>query len=208
VARPQFETWSDLKGSRLGALTIGSCSYWFMREILSHNDIDPDKDVEIVGLGKRYPHVVDLIRDGELAGGVISEPNVTIGEDAGIHRVWTALAEVDFVPRLQWSVCTANNDVIAREPELVEAVLRGCKRSYRYAAENRDEWAAFGSRHFGIPLDLMNRAIAREIHSLHFDCEIDREGLNAALALQRKLGAVTRQLTIDDVSDLRFQTRN
>jgi NitT/TauT family transport system substrate-binding protein len=205
VARPQLQGWKDLAGRRMAALTIGSCSYWFMRELLIHNGLDPDNDLTIVGLGSRYPHVVDLIARGELDGAVISEPNVSIGEQAGIFRVWAGLADVDFVPRLQWCVCVANRLAIEREPELIAAVLRGCRRSYRYAAENKDEWEAFGARYFGIDREVMRRAIARELGSLHFDCQIDVEGLQAAIALQRKLGAVKRDLTLEDVADLRFQ---
>jgi ABC-type nitrate/sulfonate/bicarbonate transport system substrate-binding protein len=205
VAATRLQKWSDLVGCRLAALTIGSCSYWFMRELLIHNGLDPDKDLTIVGLGERYPKVVDLIRQGELDGAVISEPNVTIGEQAGSFRVWTSLAEVDFMPRLQWCVCVANNTVIDQEPDLVEAVLRASRRSYRYAAENQDEWAAFGARYFGIAHGAMQRAIAREIDSLHFDCEIDVDGLKAAIALQQKLGAFNRPLGLKDVGDFRFQ---
>jgi NitT/TauT family transport system substrate-binding protein len=205
VAQPRLHQWSDLAGCRLGALTIGSCSYWFMRELLIHNGLDPDKDLTIVGLGERYPRVVELIRDGELDGAVISEPNVSIGEHAGIFRVWAGLAEVDFVPRLQWCVVVANNTVIDREPNLVEAMLRASRRSYHYAAENRDEWTAFGARYFGIDRAIMERAIAREFKSLHFDCDIDIEGLRAAIALQQKLGAFSHPLQLKDAGDFRFQ---
>ena len=205
VAHPRLRQWSDLAGCRLAALTIGSCSYWFMRELLIHNGLDPDKDLTIVGLGERYPKVVDLIREGELDGAVISEPNVTIGEHAGVFRVWAGLAEVDFVPRLQWCVCVANNTVINQEPNLVEAVLSGSRRSYHYAAKNPDEWAAFGARYFGIEREVMQRAIAREINSLHFDCDIDIDGLRAAIALQQRLGAFSRPLQLRDVGDFRFQ---
>lgn len=205
VAHPRLRQWTDLVGCRMAALTIGSCSYWFMRELLIHHGLDPDKDLTIVGLGPRYPQVVDLIRKGELDGAVISEPNVSVGEQDGVFRVWAGLAEVDFVPRLQWCVAVANDEVLEREPELVAAVLRGCRRSYRYAAENKEEWAAFGARYFGIERDVMRRAIVRELPSLHFDCEIDVEGLQAAIALQQKLGGVKRSLTLDDVGDFRFQ---
>ena len=205
VVRPGLQEWPDLAGSKLAALTIGSCSYWFMRELLTHNRLDPDKDLTIVGLGERYPRVVDLIREGELDGAVVSEPNVTIGEQAGVFNVWASLAEVDFVPRLQWCVCVANNAVLEQEPELVEAVLRACRRSYRYASENPDEWAAFGARYFEIEPAIMQRAIARERASLHFDCEIDVQGLKAAIALQQRLGAFSRPLALKDVGDFRFQ---
>lgn len=205
VVRPGLKDWRDLAGSRLAALSIGSCSYWFMRELLIHHGLDPDKDLTIIGLGDRYPQVLSLIRSGELDGAVISEPNVSAGEHAGLFRVWAGLADVNFVPRLQWCVVVANNATIEQESALVDAVLRGCRRSYRYAADNPDEWVAFGADYYGIDRAIMQRAIAREIGSLHFDGEIDVEGLRAAIALQQKLGAFTHPLSLRDAGDFRFQ---
>lgn len=124
-------------------LSLGSCSYWFVREVLIHHGIDPDKDLTIIGLGQLYPSVLDLIRRGELDGAVISEPTVTIGEHAKLFRVWHGINDVTYVPRIQWCVCVANNDIVANEPNLIEAVIRACHRSYRYAAQNPDEWSAF-----------------------------------------------------------------
>ncbi len=204
VVDPKIETWAALAGKRLGCLTRGSCSYWFMREVLSHHGLEPDRDVEIVGLGPRYPEVVELVGAGELDGAIISEPNVSMGEAAGNFRVWLGLNSVDFVPSMQWSIVVANETALAREPELLAAVLRGCRRSYRYAAENQDEWAAFGADHFGIDRAVMARSIAREIDDLHFDGQIDLPGLDAAVALQRRLGAVTTELKVPEIVDLRF----
>src|SRR5277367_4439370 len=39
VAAPHITDWTALAGARLGALSRGSCSYWFMREILGHNGL-------------------------------------------------------------------------------------------------------------------------------------------------------------------------
>jgi ABC-type nitrate/sulfonate/bicarbonate transport system substrate-binding protein len=205
VASPAIADWPALAGRKVGALTIGSCSYWFMREVLSHHGLDPDRDVEIVGLGPRYPEVVALVADGTLDGAIISEPNVSIGEAAGNFRVWLGLNSVDFVPAMQWSIVVANQTALETEPELLGAVLRGCRRSYRYAAEHRDEWADFGAAYFDISRAVMTRSIAREIDDLHFDGQIDRPGLAAALVLQRKLGGVTRDVALADTVDLRYQ---
>ena len=204
VARPEFADWPSLGGHKLGVLTIGSCSYWFMREVVGHYGLDPDRDVEIIGLGSRYPQVVDLVGSGELAGAIISEPNVSIGEAAGEFNVWLGLNRVDFVPTMQWSIVVANLDALADEPELLAAALRGCRRSYRYAADNRDEWAAFGARYFNISREVMARSIAREFEDLHFAGEIDLPGLAVAVALQRKLGAIKGDLAVGDITDLRF----
>ena len=175
-----------------------------MRELLRHHGIDPDKDVTIVGLGPRYPQILDMLARGELDGAIISEPHVTIGEEAGYFNVWLGLNRCDFAPRMQWTIVVANNDALAQEGDIIAAVLRGCRRCYRYAADHRDEWADFGARCFGISHATMVRSIAREFDDLHFDCEIDEQGMQAAIALQRKLGSVTVPMHLASILDVRF----
>ena len=50
----------------------------------------------------------------------------------------------------------------------------------------------------------MKKSIERELSDLHFDCAIDFDGLQAALDLQRKLGAVTAPLSLAEIVDRRF----
>jgi NitT/TauT family transport system substrate-binding protein len=204
VAHPRLADWRGLVGTRLGVLSRGSCSDWYLREVLQHYGIDPEQSVTICPLGPRYPMVLKLLAAGELDGAILSEPHVTMGEDAGLFRVWMSMNEVAFVPRMQWTIAVANDDVLADQPGMVGAVLRGCRRSYRYAAENRDEWADFGAYYFNISHQAMARSIDREFNDLHFDCAIDIPGLEAAVALQRKLGAITAPLPLADIVDERF----
>ena len=204
VAAPAIHDWQDIRGRTVAALSIGSCSYWFMREVLQRHGLDPDTDVKIVGLGERYPGVIDLFRSGELAGAVLSEPNVSIGEGVGAFRVMLGLTEPAFCPDMQWSVVVAGPGTIAKEPELIRAVLRGCQKSYRYAADHPDEWIAFGADHFGIERATMARSIKREIGGLHVDGEIDMQGLQQAIDLQVRLGAVEQPMRAEDIVDLRF----
>ena len=94
--------------------------------------------------------------------------------------------------------------MLAKEPDLVTAVMEGCRRSYRYAADNRDEWASFGARRYGLTHAMMMKSIDRELGDLHFDCEIDIEGMEAAMALQQKLGALKKPMRLADIADTRF----
>ncbi|HUP94259.1 MAG TPA: ABC transporter substrate-binding protein [Burkholderiales bacterium] len=204
VAAPTIRDWRDLRGKSAAALSIGSCSYWFMREVLQSHGLNPDADVNIVGLGPRYPKVVDLFRSGELSGAVLSEPNVSIGEEAGAFRVMQALTDEAYCPDMQWGLVVAGPDTIAHEPELIRAVLRASRKSYRYAADHPDEWVDFGARHFGITRETMQRSIDREIGGLHFDGEIDMPGLQQAIDLQVRLGAIDKPLRAEDIVDLRF----
>ena len=204
VAHRCYGGWEDLTGSTLGVLSRGSCSDWYMRELLTHHGIDPDTDVTIRALGARYPDILQMLASSELGGAIMSEPHVTIGEEQGLFNVWLGMNKLDFVPRMQWTIAVANNGVLAAEPDLVDAVLRGCRRSYHYAADNRDEWADFGARYYKISRQTMMKSIERELRDLHFDCAIDFDGLQAALDLQRKLGAVTSPLSLAKIVDSRF----
>jgi NitT/TauT family transport system substrate-binding protein len=204
VARPGLNGWRDLIGRRIGVLSRGSCSDWYMRELLQHHAIDPETDVHINGLGARYPEILTMLAAGELDGAVLSEPHATIGEDAGFFTVWLGMNKLDFVPRMQWTIAVANDRLLADDPGLVDGVLRACAKSYRYAAANRDEWADFGARHYKISPRTMMKSINREFDDLHFDCEIDYDGLGSAIALQHKLGALRAPLSIADVVDRRF----
>jgi ABC-type nitrate/sulfonate/bicarbonate transport system substrate-binding protein len=135
---------------------------------------------------------------------VLSEPNVSIGEGSGAYRVMLSLTDPAFCPDMQWGVVVAGPGTIAKEPELVRAVLRGCRESYRYAAANPDEWIAFGADYFGIERATMARSIEREMSGLHFDGEVDLRGLQRAIDLQVRLGALKHPLRAQDIVDMRF----
>lgn len=199
VVHPRIEGWRDLRGCSLGVLSRGSCSDWYTREILKAHGLKPDTDVNLCGLGPRYPEILNLLADGKLDGAMLSEPHVTIGEQAQLFNVWLGMNKLDFVPRMQWTIAVANSDILAKDPDLIASIMRGCRRSYRYAAANRDEWAAFGAAYFNISREMMMKSIEREFDDLHFDCAIDTEGLKAALTLQQELGAITAPLSLADV---------
>ena len=96
-----------------------------------------------------------------------------------------------------------NDDLLLHEPDLISSVLSACGRSYRHAAKHRAEWADFGARCFRIPRSTMTRSIERELPDLHVDCEVDMEGLAAAIALQQWLGSVPASLRLSEIVDPR-----
>jgi len=204
VARKQFSTFAELERAQLGVLSKGSCSDWYMGELLRHRGLDPAADVTIAALGQRYPQVLTMLAEGDLDGAMISEPHVSMGEEAGYFKVWLGVNRCDFAPRMQWTIMVANNDLLLREPDLIRGFLAACRQSYRYAAEHRDEWADFGARYFRIPRSTMMTSIERELPDLHFDCEVDMEGLAAAIVLQQRLGSVPASLRLSDILDQRF----
>ncbi len=201
VASPEIADWPDLKGKTAAALSIGSCSYWFARLVLGTHGLDPDRDVKLVGLGPRYPRVLELFEAGELQAAVISEPNVTVGESRGLFRILQALTDEAYCPTMQWSVVAANQKVIDEEPDLLRAVLRASRRSLVYCEAHPDELAAYAAKYYDIDASTMRRSLARESPDLHAHCEIDMEGLRQAIALQQRLGALSVPMKAEDIVD-------
>jgi hypothetical protein len=91
-------------------------------------------------------------------------------------NLWLGVNSCDFAARIRWTIMVANDDLLLHEPHLISSVLSACRRSYRYAAKHRAEWADFGARCFRIPRSTMTRSIERELPDLYFDCEVDWKG--------------------------------
>lgn len=191
---PEIGTWTDLKGKTFGALSRGSCSYWYLRELLSQHGLDPDTDVTIRGLGPDYPRQLELFERGEIAGLLSSEPNGALGEYRGLVRSWGDVFSLAKVRPLQWVIQVANEDFVAKEPDLVRAVLRTALRSSRYLAAHRDEWIEFAADHFEVPRSVAKAAIEREAPFFQFDGRLDEGGLQNAIDLQHYLGAIPDRL--------------
>jgi len=148
--------------------------------------------------------VVELFEADELDAAVLSEPNVSIGEDRGAFKVWQALTDAQFCPAMQWTVVVVGERTRATEPDLIRAVLRASRRSYHWCDEHPDEWAAFIARRLGIPQATAARSIRRERPDLHYDCRPDMAGLELAIGLQRRLGAFSAPLCVTEIADLSF----
>lgn len=196
---------AQLKGRRIGLLSIGSCPSWIVRRILAHHGLDPDRDVTLVALHDAYPRIIELVEEGAIDACLATEPNLAIGEDRNVLNVWAAAYEADYLPRFQWIVRVANLDLIERDPDLIEAILRGCRRSARHAAENFDAFAAFVARYYGTEPTAARRAMQREMPLYQLDCTLDMAGLQNAVDMMYDLGGIDRPRQATEFTDLRFQ---
>jgi len=135
---------------------------------------------------------------------VISEPNVSLGESKGLFRILQALTDPEFCPGMQWSIVVANHRFIESDPELIRAVLRATRRSNEYCRDHPDEWARFAAEWYGVDYETMAQANKREFESLRWDCVPDHPGIQQAIDLQVRLGAIPSPLSLEEIVDLRF----
>jgi len=204
AVRPDIENFEDLKGARIGVLSIGSCADWFLRAMLRHRGLDPDQDIEFVEFKDRLPEAISMVADGRIDGGLITEPTLSEGEIRGVMRKLRAMYEEDYLPEAQWIVRVARDDFANNEPELLTALLDTCRKSAHFAARNVGAWRDFVVRTYGVDNESAARAAEREFPHFHLNGAISRPGIETIIRLQKDLGAIDRDLSADDVLDLRF----
>jgi ABC-type nitrate/sulfonate/bicarbonate transport system substrate-binding protein len=203
--RAGINSFEELRGKRLGLLGLGSCPDWIARKMLIREGLDPDKDIVFVPLLDQYPRIIEIMEEGGIDACLASEPNLSVGEEKGLLTVWAAGYDAPYLPDYQWIVRVARTDLIERDPELVAAVLRGCRRSAHYAAGHVDEWVAFAAGQYGISEAAARRAVERELPHFHLDCHIDMAGLQNSVDMQHELAGIAHPMRADEFVDLRFQ---
>ena len=202
--RKHIADYDDLRGKRIGLLSIGSCPSWIVHRMLAHHGLDANRDVTLVPLHDKYPRIIELMKEGEIDACLATEPNLAIGEERDILNVWAAGYEDVYLPDFQWIVRVANTDFIEREPETVSAVLRGCKASAHHAASNFNEFIRFVARYYEASESAVRRAMEREFPRYQLDCSLDMAGLKKSIDMLYELGGIDRPRSPEEFTDANF----
>lgn len=203
--RKGIADYSALRGRRIGVLSIGSCPSWIVHKILTHHGLDPNRDVELVALHDDYPEIIEWVANGQLDGCLATEPNLAIGEARGILDIWAAAYEPQYLPNFQWIVRVANEALLARDPDLVRAVLEGCNIASRLAHDEPTAFGDFVADYYGTSRSAVTAALSRELPRYQTEGQLDLAGMEMAVDMMYQLGGIDRRLPIRSFCDLRFQ---
>lgn len=125
---------SDLKGKTIYATGQGSNPEFVLRYILQKNNIDPDKDVNIIFLTD-HAELATKLKAGEVEIGMLPEPQVTVatmGNDKtrialNLTEEWDKISEYDLVQ----GCIIVNNEFAEKYPE----ALKGFLDEYKYSVD-------------------------------------------------------------------------
>jgi len=193
VGRPEIEDMKDLKGKKIGILSCGSCDDYFIRYMLHSFSIDPDRDVEIVPLGDAYGRI-EVFLSGEVDAGFLIEPFVTLGESREQVKILATVK--DYFPRYQWGIIFTHTRLLEENPDFVHRAMNAFRRSCRTIKENPEEAAAFGAQVFRLKKDVFQLALLRGLDTWELDAELNLEGMENCLDIQKETGAVPTKLDL------------
>lgn len=148
VRKSKIPDATRLQGQEIATLP-GTNSDYFLYAYLARNGIDP-KDVKITRM--EPPQMVTAFVSGALDAYAAWEPHVRYGMRE-VNGDFTVIEPGELYHG--WHCVAMNAEYIAREPEVVEKLLRGFVRAERFVREDPDEAQAIVARRTNLPPEVL-----------------------------------------------------
>ncbi|MCM3708453.1 MULTISPECIES: ABC transporter substrate-binding protein [Cytobacillus] len=121
-----------LKGLKIAITSPGSSSDKLVRHLLAMEKINPDKEVELVPLGKNEA-VIPAFKNGQIDAFAFSSPTSDMGAmDNGMMLLNLSKGEVESLDGFLYTGLVAKKEVMESNPELFEKVTRAIAKAEHF----------------------------------------------------------------------------
>jgi NitT/TauT family transport system substrate-binding protein len=196
LARPEIKTIKDLAGKRIGLAGFGDATHVLARLILAKHGIDPDKEVQFIGLGSDSGRFNALQQN--LADMVVTSPPWDFeGKKLGYNILTRAYEHVNY-PLAGVGV---NQKSLQSNRSQVKRVIKALVRANRFMRENREEsvkilvaWGKGKPEHAYAAYDATVKVISP-------DGGIPDDGLKILIDQAKRDVKATRDVPLNEVAD-------
>lgn len=143
-----IETAEDLKGKTITGGQFGSRNDFLMRQLLTKNGVDPEKDVKLVSTGGQSNERLQAVIAGTVDGASLQLRHRSLLEAEGGKFLFEETAQV---PQVGWST---TGDVMKEAPDTAAAFLTATLKARQFIVDqaNKDEVLSFmKERDFELP---------------------------------------------------------
>jgi NitT/TauT family transport system substrate-binding protein len=205
VLRPEipYESPEDLRGLKIATFPPGTIQDTLLRDWLGKNGLDPETDVEIVGMGPG--DAVTAITADQVDGVFLPHPSPAVIETAGAGR--TVVQSGEMFPNHACCVLVASGDLIRNHPDVVEQIVKTHIRATEYNLANPDEAAQIFSQKIGQDIEVVKKSLNEWDGSWISDPNIIIDSVVGYSQVQYELGYISKPLTRDDLFDTSFYDR-
>jgi NitT/TauT family transport system substrate-binding protein len=169
-----------------------------LRNWLQANNIDPEKDVQIIGMGPG--DAVTAITAGKVDAVFLPHPSPAIIEASGSGK--TVVKSGEMYPGHTCCVLVASGQLIREHPELVEQIIRTHIRATEFAIQNPDEAATIYSAKTGLDVAIVRESLKNWDGAFVTDPAVIVGPVMEYAQIQYELGYINKPLTQDDLFDL------
>ncbi len=148
VVTPDIQKIADLKGKKLG-VTFGGSTAAGTKALLELNKINPDKDVEYIGLPGNEPKIAAL-KQGIISGALLAPPADYLAMKAGLKRL---VSLADIFKDTAFTGLAANSRTIKENPQMVRRMVRAIVRSVLHTRDNPEDALQVVMKRLGLDRD-------------------------------------------------------
>lgn len=162
-----INSWADLKGQTIGAVSKGASSDVVFKYLLSQNGLDPDKDVTL-NYSPSPVELAQLVMASKTSIAVLPEPWVSVVQSKNpqikivldLQKEWTKIQGSD-IPFAQ-TCLVINKEFAAQHPQVTEKFLDEYAKSIDWVNKNPQLAADLvKNTDIGIPAEVAAAAIPR-----------------------------------------------
>jgi len=190
----------SLKGMTIGTFPVGSIQDTVLRNWLAQNNLTPDKDVFIKGMGPG--DAVTAITAGKIDAIFLPTPSPSTVVNQGKGKVVVHSGEM--YPNHTCCVLVVSGKLIREHPEIVRQIIKTNDRAVLWNQQNPDEAAAIYSAKTGAKLEDVTASLKEWDGSWASDPNIIVDPVLDYANIQYDLGYIKKPLTKDEIFDLTF----
>jgi NitT/TauT family transport system substrate-binding protein len=148
VVTPDIQKIADLKGKKIG-VTFGGSTAAGTKALLELNKINPDKDVEYIGLPGNEPKIAAM-KQGIISGALLAPPADYLAMKSGLKRL---VSLADIFKDTAFTGLAANSRTIKDNPQMVRRMVRAIVRSVLHTRDNPEDAVAVAMKRLGLDRD-------------------------------------------------------
>jgi len=190
---PDVQKVGDLKGKAIGVTRVGATTWVFARMVAKKEGWDPDKDVQVVGLGGLDAQLAAMARK-EIAAYVWGDGGA-VTELQGKSKVLLRLDSV--TPKWISQIQYASEDAIAKQADAIKKSQRALFRALKLMRENPKDAAALVSKKLGWSPEAVLGAHKISGPLLPVDGSINVEALGVMQDTLLDYGLIKKKLPLD-----------
>ena len=173
---------ADIKGKKIAVTGVGSTTDYAARAILTHNHIDPDKEVSILAVGSES--VFAALQKGAVDAAILWAPGFAIAEKLRMVRL-QSLADILELPG---SGVVVSDQLIKENPLLIKKFLRGTVKGFHYVHDpkNKDEIVSSITKDFSLERDIADTNYKFMLSILSTDGNISQRAIENGIELTRQ----------------------
>ncbi|HJH31777.1 MAG TPA: ABC transporter substrate-binding protein [Methanosarcinaceae archaeon] len=190
----------DLKGLKIATFPAGTIQDTLLRDWLQDNNIDPETDLEIIGMGPGDAKVA--IAAEQVDGVFLPHPSPTIIESEGSGI--SVMASGEMSPNHACCVLVVSGKLIRENPAMVEQILKTHIKATEYNKENIVEAGEIFAEKTGLDVESVNKSLNDWDGIWISDPNLIVDSTVDYAIVQYNLGYINTPLKQEDIFDLSF----